>query len=405
MEKMFDVLLDPVFQQGFLESKRQKIRDAKQFQAMKEYITGETLARDAERLRGGDWFLKLPHLKEVAKDATGEKRALYIFSGTDQFLLGLMGYALKHLYDHLFTDGLYSFRVNKSNYTMVEDIHHQISDRDKPPYFAFKTDMKSYSTNIDQDILIRKLSGIFAHDPEFMAFLEWLIRRNQYMHHGQVVDKYLSALPGCPLTGFFTNVYLMDIDEYFQTHCDFYCRYTDDVLVLCREDHKVFTLLIKLRDMARENKLELKSVKTQLFSPNEPINIVGMRFEGSELGISKESLEKIKCKGKIAAKKAVQEIRRTGISHEEAARRFLQKTLRPFIHKADHNETNYAMRYFPFITSDDDLREIDHWIQHCARFVLTEKWGKAQYRASYSKLKSLGYVSLVHLYHNGCKDV
>ena len=405
MDKMFDVLLDPAFQQGFVESKKQKIKDAKQFQALKDYITGGALARDVERLRVGDWFLGLPHLTEIAKDATGEKRALYIFRGTDQYLLGLMGYVLKQQYDYLFTDGLYSFRVNKNNHTMVEDIHHQISDSDKPPYFAFKTDMKSYSTNINQDILIRKLTGIFAHDPEFMAFLEWLIRRNQYRHHGQTVDKYMSALPGCPLTGFFTNVYLMEIDEYFQTHCDFYCRYTDDVLVLCREDHKVFTLLIKLRDMARENKLELKSVKTKLFSPNEPITIVGMRFEGPKLGISDETLEKIKCKEKIAAKKAVQEIRRTGISHEEAARRFLQETLRPFLCKDEKKETNYAMRYFPFITSDDDLREIDHWIQHCARYVLTEKWGKAQYRASYDKLKSLGYVSLVHLYHNGYKNV
>lgn len=402
---MFDVLLDPVFQQGYIESKKQKTGNAKQFQALKEYITGEGLARDVERLRRGDWFLDLPHLTEIAKDTTGEKRSLYIFRGTDQFLLGLMGYALKHLYDHLFTDGLYSFRLNKNNRTLVEDIHRQISNGDNTPYFAFKTDMKSYSTNIDQDILIRKLSGIFAHDPEFMAFLEWLIRRNQYRHNGQVIDRYMSALPGCPLTGFFTNIYLMDIDEYFQTHCDFYCRFTDDILVLCREDHRIFTLLIKLRDMARENRLELKKVKTELFAPNEPITIVGMRFEGSQIGISRETLKKIKCKEKIAAKKAVQDMRRTGITHEEAARRFLRETLRPFVSMDEKKNTNYAMRYFPFVTNDDGFRELDHWIQHCARYVLTEKWGKAQYRASYSKLKSLGYVSLVHLYHNGYKNV
>ena len=405
MRKMFDVMLDPVFQQDYIESRRAKIANTKQFLALKDYITGKALNTDVERLRRGDWFLSLPHLTEIEKNTAGEKRALYVFHGTDQLLLGFMGYALIRLYDSLFTDGLYSFRVNPNNHTLVENIHHQLSGCDTAPYFAFKTDMKSYSTNIDQDILIRKLSGIFAHDPEFMAFLEWLIRRNQYKHNGQVISKYMSALPGCPLTGFFTNVYLMEIDEYFMNQCDFYCRFTDDILVLCREDHRVFTLLFKLRDMARENKLELKKIKTELFSSNEPITIVGMRFEGSEIGVSHETIKKLKCKIKIRAKKAVQNARQTGISHEEAARRFLQETLKPFFHKDEKNETNYAMRYFPFITKDDGLRELDHWIQHCARFVLTEKWGKAQYRASYSQLKSLGYISLVHLYHNGYKNV
>ena len=98
-------------------------------------------------------------------------------------------------------------------------------------------------------------------------------------------------------------------------------------------------------------------------------------------------------------------MRRTGITHEEAARRFLQEALRPFVCMGEKKETNYAMRYFPFVTNDDSFRELDHWIQHCARYVLTEKWGKAQYRASYSQLKSLGYISLVHLYHNGYKNV
>ncbi len=404
MRKMFDALLDPEFQQGFVESRKDKTANQGKFRALKDYITGGALAADVERLRRGEWFLHLPRLAEIEKNTIGEKRPLYVFKGTDQFLLGFMGYVLIRLYDHLFSDGLYSFRLNKNNGTLVKEIHRQIGD-ESTQYFAFKTDMKSYSTNIDQDILIRKLSGIFTHDPEFMAFLEWLIRRNQYKHNGQIIDKYLSALPGCPLAGFFTNVYLMEIDEYFQTHCDFYCRFTDDILVLCREDHRIFTLLIKLRDMARENKLELKKVKTELFSPNEPITIMGMRFEGADITVSHESIKKIKCKQTIAAKRAVQDMRRTGISHEEAARRFLQKTLMPFVSRNEKKKTNYAMRYFPYITKDDSLRELDHWIQHCARYVLTEKWGKAQYRASYSKLKSLGYVSLVHLYHNVYKNV
>lgn len=196
----------------------------------------------------------------------------------------------------------------------------------------------------------------------------------------------------------------MEIDEYFQAHCGFYCRLTDDILVLSRDSSQLYKLLIRLRDMTKENKLELKPVKTELFSPNEPIELLGFRFDGPHIDLSREYMETGKRTMRIMAKKAEREVREKGIPKDEAARRFIAGSLWPFMKEREGEDRYYARQFFPVVTRDDSFREIDQYLQHCARFILTGKWGKAQYRATYAKLKSLGYVSIVHLYHNIYKE-
>lgn len=328
----------------------------------------------------------------------------YIFKGTEQFLLSYMSYALIRLYDHLFSDGLYSFRLNKNRRALIEKVHEELKDSEERPYFAFKTDIKGYSKYIDQDILLEKLSAILGHDPECLRFLSWMIKRNRFKTKEKTVDRNLSVLPGCPLADFFTNVYLMDVDAYFQANCDLYCRFTDDILVLCRDEKKLVRMLIMLRDMLKANKLEMKPVKTELFAPNEPIDMLGIRFDGPHMDISREVIESAKCTMRIKAKMAVRQVRGSGISREDAARRFIAGCLWAF-RKAREGEDRYAARlFFPVVTRNDSFREIDHCLQHCARYILTEKWGKAQYRATYAVLRSLGYISIVHLYHNIYKE-
>lgn len=171
MEKLFDVLLDRALQEEYLESRiKQKPHD-KRNPALREYLLGEGLRTDVERLRRGDFFLDLPSLKETPKGSNGEKRSLYIFRGTNHFLLAFMSYALIHVYDPLFSDGLYSFRLKKNRRALIERVHAELKGSDTHPYFAFKTDIKGYSKSIDQDILLEKLSAILGHDPELMRFL------------------------------------------------------------------------------------------------------------------------------------------------------------------------------------------------------------------------------------------
>ena len=57
------------------------------------------------------------------------------------------------------------------------------------------------------------------------------------------------------------------------------------------------------------------------------------------------------------------------------------------------------MLNFPVINCANGLQIIDHYLQQSVRALATGKHNKANYRITYSKLKELGYRSLVHEYY------
>ena len=68
------------------------------------------------------------------------------------------------------------------------------------------------------------------------------------------------------------------------------------------------------------------------------------------------------------------------------------------------NELTWAYWYFPVLTTDESLHELDRYAQDCLRFLMTGKHTKARFNARYADLKALGYRSLVHEYYEFRKN-
>ena len=56
----------------------------------------------------------------------------------------------------------------------------------------------------------------------------------------------------------------------------------------------------------------------------------------------------------------------------------------------------WARWYFPLISTDKSLKIIDNYMQECIRYIATKKHTKSAYNFKYSKMKELGYQSLVN---------
>ena len=60
----------------------------------------------------------------------------------------------------------------------------------------------------------------------------------------------------------------------------------------------------------------------------------------------------------------------------------------------------WARWFFPLITTDRSLHEIDLYAQQCIRTLATGKHTKSAYNFRYEQMKELGYVSLVNRYYS-----
>lgn len=69
---------------------------------------------------------------------------------------------------------------------------------------------------------------------------------------------------------------------------------------------------------------------------------------------------------------------------------------RKFFDPDSSHELTWARWYFPVITTDETLHELDIYMQYWIRYLATGHHNQKAYEFTYEDMKELGYISLVH---------
>lgn len=91
-----------------------------------------------------------------------------------------------------------------------------------------------------------------------------------------------------------------------------------------------------------------------------------------------------------------------GLSGEKAAKGFIRAMNHKFYEEKE-NDFSWSRWFFPNLTTDIGLKEIDTYMQDYIRYCVTGRHYKGNYRISYEQMKEWGYRNLVHEYYQGKK--
>ena len=115
--------------------------------------------------------------------------------------------------------------------------------------------------------------------------------------------------------------------------------------------------------------------------------------------MSKISVQKLKAKMRRKAR-ALEKWRRVkGKDGWMAAKAFIKHFNRKLYTSESNSEVNWSWWYFPLITTDKSLKEIDAYMQDCVRYIATGKRTKARYNFTYDQMKELGLLTLVNQWY------
>ncbi|MCR4658054.1 MAG: RNA-directed DNA polymerase [Lachnospiraceae bacterium] len=395
---LFEKMLDPGRIEDFLQFRGgrqiQDLRVAK----MQAYLSSDDYKTDVKRLWAGDYNLSLPVKKLIPKGYTNRMRTVYHFTENEMTLLRMMSFVM-HDYDALCPKEVYSFKKGISARNFISRVS---TDKRLRNMFVAKTDIAEYGNSIDPDILIGCLQRELAQqEPEAVAFFTWLFSRGKFIYEGKETEGNAAALLGIPIHNFFTNLYLVEADRFLIPKCVAYARYSDDIIMYCKTRQEAENNLKDLHEIIRRLGLRHHEDphKTNVFSPGEPYDYLGISFAGAQIDIAETSLNKLKRKMRIRAKRIGLDKNKTHISPQDKARHLIRLNGGTFFGRPGSSDLSWAQWAFPVITKTDGLHELDLYNQHCIRYVLTGKWSDAQYRISYEELRALGYVSLVRTYY------
>lgn len=341
--------------------------------------------------------LSYPKLSLISKVGTEKRRTVYTYSREENYMLRLITHMLIRKYDNLFADNLYSFRANTGAKEAIKRI---INTPDIESYYSYKVDISDYFNSIDVDRLLRMLEVIFRDDTPLYQLMHSMLTSPYVYDNGAIIEQRKGVMAGTPTAVFLANIYLMDMDAHFEREGVLYCRYSDDIIIFAESEAEINQHKATIARLLEEHGLSINTSKEQMTRPHEEWTFLGFAYRDGDVDISKIALEKLKAKMRRKVRSIYRWRIRRDKSADSAAKVLIDRFNKKLYATDDIHETNWSRWYFPLITTDRRLKEVDSYMQECIRYVMSGRHTKANYNTRYEQLKGLGYTSLVHTWHS-----
>ena len=347
------------------------------------------------RIAAGERF-PLPRRSVVNKTSARKKRVVYCYPPEENITLKLLTWLLLRRYDGLFAGNLYSFRPGRAAKDAVLRLR-KLPGVEK--LYAYKADISNYFNSVPVDRLLETLEEVLAGDPRLFAFLRGLLTEPEVSENGKPLAEQKGIMAGTPLSAFYANLYLRELDARFAAQNVPYARYSDDIIIFGATEKETREYAEWIRDCLREKGLTVNPDKEEFSAPEEGWIYLGFRYRNGVTDLAPASLTKMKQKMRRKTRALERWRKRNELEREKAAAAFIRVFNRKLFENPADNELTWAYWFFPVLTTDESLRQIDAYAQDCLRYLLTGTRTKARYNARYEDLKRLGYRSLVHEYY------
>ena len=351
-------------------------------------------------IRRGDPF-PLPMKKSIAKLGTEKKRVVYTYPRTENTVLKLLTWLLLRRYDGRFSSGLYSFRPGRSAKDAIRTLRRTPGLGEM---YAYKADIHDYFNSIPVPRLLPMLEETVGEDPDLLAFLRRLLEEPEALEEGRPVREQKGIMAGTPLSAFYANLYLAELDRHFQELKVPYVRYSDDVILFAPDLAETEAHAAWLRAFLDSRGLALNPDKEALTAPGEGWTCLGFSCKGERVDIAEATVRKLKGKMRRKTHALARWADRTGADRERAAAAFIRVFNRKLLESPINSDLTWSYWFFSVINTPESLREIDRYAQDCLRRLLSGKNTKARYNVRYGDLKALGYRSLVNAYYSFPSD-
>ncbi len=395
MESILTQLAGPGAWDDFLAYRLRKGRFTwHEFEEADDYISEAAYLPIAESFANGD-APGIPSRHLINKMGTGKKRVVYSFPPDEMRALKLIAHQL-YRYDDRLSGCCYSFRRGLTAHDAVRRLVKAIDGRDM---WAYKLDIHNYFNSISIPLLLPVLKEVLADDEPLYRFFEAMLDDDRALADGEIIHEQRGVMAGTPTAPFLADVYLMEVDRYFEDAGVIYARYSDDIILFAPDRQTLDEHIGKLASFLEKYRLQPNPDKEKIYPPGQPYEFLGFSCLGRNIDISAATRRKMKDKIRRKARSLMRWRSKNGIDAQAAMKGLIRHFNRKFFESEDPDDLTWSRWFFPIINRTEGLREIDLYLQQNLRFLASGKHNKANYRVRYRQLKELKYRSLVHEFY------
>ena len=381
--------------ESFYKYKSSLIGGSQLVKELRSFIDSEKYIPVYQRIISGEAF-PLPRKSVISKLDTQKKRVVYTYPDAENMVLKLLTYLLLRKYDGLFSTGLYSFRPNKTAKDAVRQLTRTPHIREM---YSYKADISNYFNSVPIERLLPMLKEVLSDDEELYAFLSRLLTEPRVIDGNKVIIEEKGIMAGTPLSAFYADLYLMELDRFFAERNIPYGRYSDDVILFAETEEKCREYADFLRSFITERELDINPKKESFCTPDEGWTFLGFSYKSGVIDIAPASVEKMKNKMRRKTRALQRWRQRNELSGEKAALAFIRIFNSKLFECSENSDLTWNKWFFSVINTDTSLRIIDNYAQDCVRYLVSGKRTKSRFNVRYEDIRSLGLRSLVHEYY------
>ena len=211
---------------------------------------------------------------KMGYNAYGHRDPLYLYQ--DALLQKILYRIIKPTFKHIISPACHHLKGPG----VIKKVAHEITDALELGRYRYviRTDIKSYYASINHTILQNMIRSHF--DDERVArylcdAIDAPIDRGGWYEHPHKGISIRSSL-----SGLFAALYLKPLDLTFDHRDDiFYCRYNDDILILCQTKRQYARAKKRLKMIVRSLQLTLAPKKTQMGQLNKGFHFLGIQYD------------------------------------------------------------------------------------------------------------------------------
>ncbi|HOZ55151.1 MAG TPA: reverse transcriptase domain-containing protein [Clostridia bacterium] len=394
MESLVDKLLKNEVWEEFLNYKtNNNLLTIKEKEYFKNYINEKKYIEIVRKIADSSYVFSNPTKHTINKIRTNKKRVIYTFNDDEMMILKVLSFLLLEKYNNSFADNCYSFR---KNYCVKNAVRKIVNTTGISEMYGYKIDIQNYFNSVNIDKLLPVLKDLMLDDIQLYYLFESILSNDKTIFNGEIIFEKKGIMAGTPISAFLANLYLTELDNFFQEKNILYSRYSDDILIFT--DKNSFETTTKLlEEKIQEKDLLINESKKEYILPGGNWSFLGFEYRNNQIDISNVAKEKIKGKIRRTARKIRRWMLKKDADSERAVKAMIRKFNKKFYDlKGDNTDLTWSRWYFPIITTQESLKEIDEYMQQYLRYIVTGKHNKKNYeKLSYDTMRNYGYKPLV----------
>lgn len=367
---------------------------------LREYIDDRRYSVVLDNIKNAVPF-PYPRKSILNKIGADKKRIVYTYDDSEKYVLKIIAFLL-HEKDKIFADNLFSFRHDQGVRKAIASL---VNNPDIGEYYSYRIDIHDYFNSVDVERILPRLQKVLENEKATYNLIEEILLNPFVISEEGIIKECKGIMAGVPISSFLANLYLTDLDWYFQNKGVIYARYSDDIIVFAKTKSELEEYREYIESYLFREGLTINPKKICYSEPHEDWSFLGIKYINGVVDVSDISLKKLKGKIRRKARALYRWKIRNNASDERAIRAYIRAINNKLYNNPNNHELTWTRWFFPLINTSDSLHMIDTYLLECIRYIATGKHTKANYNLRYHTIKEYGYRSLVNEFYKKHQEV